>query len=98
MKDPELVIQYFPDSDTLRLGADVPPAEGETVAKWLMVEWSKDEQVTGVVLRNAAKVLRPYLFPDYENVPDTGEQEFTNKKTTLASPPTTDLSTNKSAD
>ena len=29
MKDPELVIQYFPDSDTLRLGAGVTPAEGE---------------------------------------------------------------------
>lgn len=64
MKDPELVIQYFPDSDTLRLGAGVPPAEGETIAKWLMVEWSHDDEVTGVVLRNAAKVLRPYLFPD----------------------------------
>lgn len=98
MKDPELVIQYFPDSDTLRLGADVPPAEGETVAKWLMVEWSKDDQVTGVVLRNAAKVLRPYLFPDNEDVQDTGEQEITNKKTTLADPSATDLSTKNSAD
>ena len=98
MKDPELVIRYFPDSDTLRLGADVPPAEGETVAKWLMVEWSKDDQVTGVVLRNAAKVLRPYLFPDNEDVPDAGEQESSNKKTTLANPPATDLSTKKSAD
>ena len=66
MKDPELVIQYFPDSDTLRLGAGATPAEGETIAKWLMVEWSRDEEVTGVVLRNAAKVLRPYLFPDIE--------------------------------
>ena len=70
MKDPELVIQYFPDSDTLRLSAGATPAEGETIAKWLMVEWSSDEEVTGVVLRNAAKVLRPYLFPDGEQ-PDT---------------------------
>ena len=70
MKDPELVIQYFPDSDTLRLGTGTTPAEGETIAKWLMVEWSRDEEVTGVVLRNAAKVLRPYLFPDGEK-PDT---------------------------
>lgn len=72
MKDPELVIQYFPDSDTLRLGAGVTPAEGETIAKWLMVEWSHDDKVTGVVLRNAAKVLRPYLFPD-------GEEADTNR-------------------
>ncbi len=64
MKDPELIVQYFPDSDTLRLSAGVSPAEGETIAKWLMVEWSHDEEITGVVLRNAAKVLRPYLFPD----------------------------------
>ena len=66
MKDPELVIQYFPDSDTLRLGAGVAPAEGETIAKWLMVEWSHENEVTGVVLRNASQVLRPYLFPDGE--------------------------------
>ena len=72
MKDPELVIQYFPDSDTLRLGAGATPAEGETIAKWLMVEWSHDEEVTGVVLRNAAKVLRPYLFPDDEKTDTNG--------------------------
>ena len=72
MKDPELVIQYFPDSDTLRLGTGTTPAEGETIAKWLMVEWSRDEEVTGVVLRNAAKVLRPYLFPDSSGQDDSG--------------------------
>ena len=66
MKDPELVVQYFPDSDTLRLGAGEVPAEGETIAKWLMVEWNHENEVTGVVLRNASKVLRPYLFPDQE--------------------------------
>lgn len=64
MKDHDLVIHYCPDSDTLRLSAVVAPAEGETIAKWLMVEWSHDEEITGVVLRNAAKVLRPYLYPD----------------------------------
>ena len=63
MKDSDLVIHYCPDSDTLRLSAGVAPAEGETIAKWLMVEWSHDEEITGVVLRNAAKILRPYLFP-----------------------------------
>ena len=75
MKDPELVIQYFPDSDTLRLSAGATPAEGETIAKWLMVEWSRDEEVTGVVLRNAAKVLRPYLFPDGEQPDTDGDAE-----------------------
>ena len=80
MKDPELVIQYFPDSDTLRLGAGVTPAEGETIAKWLMVEWSRDDVVTGVVLRNAAKVLRPYLFPDEEK--GSGEDPHEGKQST----------------
>ena len=75
MKDPELVIQYFPDSDTLRLSAGATPAEGETIAKWLMVEWSRDEEVTGVVLRNAAKVLRPYLFPDIEEQSNNGSRQ-----------------------
>lgn len=63
MKDPELIVQYFPDSDTLRFGTGEQPAEGETIAKWLMVEWNHENEVTGVVLRNAAQVLRPYLFP-----------------------------------
>ena len=81
MKDPELVIQYFPDSDTLRLGAGATPAEGETIAKWLMVEWSRDEEVTGVVLRNAAKVLRPYLFPDInEQGNNSGRQHDDGKQ------------------
>ena len=75
MKDSELVIQYFPDSDTLRLGAGVTAAEGETIAKWLMVEWSHDEEITGVVLRNAAKVLRPYLFPDIEEQNNSGGKQ-----------------------
>ena len=72
MKDPELVVEYFPDSDTLRLGAGVPPEEGETIAKWLMVEWNKNDEVTGVVLRNASKVLRPYLFPDEDDLGQKG--------------------------
>lgn len=79
MKDPELIVQYFPDSDTLRLGAGEPPAEGETIAQWLMVEWNSDEVVTGVVLRNAAKVLRPYLFPDDENSQGTSSDELEHK-------------------
>ena len=72
MKDPELVVEYFPDSDTLRLGVGVPAEEGETIAKWLMVEWSKSDEVTGVVLRNASKVLRPYLFPDEDDPSQKG--------------------------
>ena len=72
MKDPELVVEYFPDSDTLRLGVGVSPEEGETIAKWLMVEWSKNDEVTGVVLRNASKVLRPYLFPDEDDPSQKG--------------------------
>lgn len=86
MKDPELVIQYFPDSDTLRLGAGAPAAEGETIAKWLMVEWDSEDAVTGVVLRNAAKVLRPYLFPENETGARSEEQRENNRKgQTLAS-------------
>ena len=98
MRDFDLVIQYFPDSDTLRLSADVPPSEGETVAKWLMVERSKDDQVTGVVLRNADKVLRPYLFPDTEADSGAREDELTNKKTARANSSTTDHSTRELAD
>ena len=99
MKDAELFVQYFPDSDTLRLGAGVPPFEGETIAKWLMVEWSKDEEVTGVVLKNAAKVLRPYLFPEQETDHETADGETScqeSKRTSL--PSSSDNSTKESAD
>ena len=75
MKDPDLIIHYCPDSDTLRLSVGVAPAEGETIAQWLMVEWSHDEEITGVVLRNAAKVLRPYLFPAAPNPDNNGGQD-----------------------
>ena len=101
MKDPELIIQYFPDSDTLRLGAGVPPAEGETIAKWLMVEWRKDEEVTGVVLRNAAKVLRPYLFPEQGTDGETGYDEIgnhTDKRVPLPSDNSADDSAVESTD
>lgn len=75
MKDPDLVIEYFPDSDTLRLGAGVPAAEGETIAKWLMVEWGQDNEVTGVVLRNAAKVLSPHILRYIEGSSDGLEKK-----------------------
>ena len=95
MKDPELVIQYFPDSDTLRLGAGTTPAEGETIAKWLMVEWSRDEEVTGVVLRNAAKVLRPYLFPDSSGQDGSGVKSPDGTKD-LTVPSASDILSNDS--
>jgi uncharacterized protein YuzE len=98
MNDPELVIQYFPDSDTLRLGVGEPPAEGETIAKWLMVEWSKDEEVTGVVLRNAAKVLRPYLFPEQGTEIETRNDELGNKNNKDVTVSTPEDSTGKSTD
>ena len=85
MKDPDLVIHYYPDSDTLRLSVGVAPAEGETIAKWLMVEWSHDEEITGVVLRNAAKVLRPYLFPDAP-IPDNNDGQCPGDAKNITAP------------
>ena len=91
MKDPELIVQYFPDSDTLRLGAGESPAEGETIAKWLMVEWSHDNEVTGVVLRNAAKVLRPYLFPETDSGNSCDKQDIGREKELVAPAPDGEL-------
>ena len=85
MKDPDLVIHYCPDSDTLRLSTGAAPAEGETIAKRLMVEWSHDEEITGVVLRNAAKVLRPYLFPDAP-IPDNNGGQYPGDAENITAP------------
>ena len=86
MKDPELIVQYFPDSDTLRFGTGELPAEGETVAKWLLVEWNHENEVTGVVLRNAAKVLRPYLFPDCDDGSQGGGLKQDDLKKSVSTP------------
>ena len=86
MKDPELIVQYLPDSDTLRFGTGELPAEGETIAKWLMAEWNHENEVTGVVLRNAAKVLRPYLFPDCDDVCQSDGLKQDDLKKSVSSP------------
>ena len=62
--EPELLIEYFEDTDTLVLGGGIHSIFGETVAKNLVAMSDNDGWVTSVVLEHAAELLRPYLFPE----------------------------------
>ncbi len=62
--EPELLIRYFEDTDTLVLTGGTFGANGETVARNLVAMTDNDGWVTSVVLEHAAELLRPILFPD----------------------------------
>ena len=62
--DPQLLIGYDPESDTLSLWNGTPANYGETVAQNLTAETTAQGIVTGITLENAAKLLLPYLTPD----------------------------------
>lgn len=67
--DPKLHIYYDPASDTLTLGNGLPAGYGETVAEYLTAELNgptvaEGGEVVGMTLEHAARLLRPYLFPE----------------------------------
>ena len=64
VKDPQLLIRYYDDTDTLVLWNGTPANEGRIVAEHLTSESNAEGEVTGIVLEHAAELLRPYLFPD----------------------------------
>lgn len=63
-KDAKLLIRYYDDTDTLVLWNGVPAKEGRIVAENLTSESDANGDVSGIVLEHAARLLRPYLFPD----------------------------------
>lgn len=60
----ELDIYYDPVSDTLSLWNGSPAGYGEMVAKHLTADSNANGEIVGMTLENAAKLLRPYLFPE----------------------------------
>lgn len=64
---PDLDIYYDVDSDTLSLWNGSAAGYGEMVARHLTVESNADGDVVGITLEHAAKLLRPYLFPESGN-------------------------------
>ncbi len=62
--DPELRIRYYQATDTLALTTGCPGPYGENVASDLVAKSNAEGEVTGMVLEHAAKLLRPYLFPE----------------------------------
>ena len=60
--EPELLIRYYKDTDTLVLSGGMVVANGATVAKDLVVMSDNDGWVTSIVLEHAAELLQPYLL------------------------------------
>ena len=67
--DPKLHICYDRESDTLTLHNGLPAGYGATVAEYLTAELNgasiaEEGEVVGMTLEHAARLLRPYLFPE----------------------------------
>ena len=60
----ELCIDYDPETDILTLWTGTPASNGSDIAKDLMVFFDDDEVPQIVTLEGAARLLRPYLFPE----------------------------------
>ena len=60
----ELQIRYDPALDILTLSDGTPASNGWDVAQDLMVFVDNDDQPHIITLEGAAKLLRPYLFPE----------------------------------
>ena len=67
MNPRDMEVTYEPETDTLRLQTGDPPYSGfteKTVAPGLCVNFHPDGRAMGVVIEQAAKLLRPYLSPE----------------------------------
>ena len=58
---PELLAEYYPDTDTLVLETGVQRAEGEEIAKGLVVFYDKENNVVGFTLECSEILLRPFV-------------------------------------
>ena len=61
LEDVPLLIDYWPDSDTLRLWNGREPARTQVVADTLIAELDVEGEAVGFTLERAAVQLRPFL-------------------------------------
>lgn len=61
LEDVPLLIDYWPDSDTLRLWNGREPARTQVVADTLIAELDGEGAAVGFTLERAARQLRPFL-------------------------------------
>lgn len=61
--DPEPVVQYFPETQSLWIDSGKSLGEGETIAKGVVVFYGKDDGTTaeGVRIELAEQVLQPFV-------------------------------------
>ena len=58
---PDLLTFYYPDTDTLVLETGVKRAEGEEIAKGVVVFYDRDNNVVGVTVECAELLLKPFV-------------------------------------
>ncbi len=61
LEDVPLLIDYWPDTDTLRLWNGHKAARAQPVAETLVAEFDAENEISGFVLGHAAAQLRPFL-------------------------------------
>jgi len=63
ISEPEPVVQYFPETQSLWIDSGKSLGEGETIAKGVVVFYGKDDDMTaeGVRIELAEHVLKPFV-------------------------------------
>lgn len=58
---PELIAEYYPDTDTLVLETGAKRTEGEEIARGVVVFFDQDGKVVGVTVECAEILLKPFV-------------------------------------
>ena len=58
---PELLTEYYPDTQTLVLETGARRAEGEEIAKGVVVFYDHDNNVVGITVECAELLLKPFV-------------------------------------
>jgi uncharacterized protein YuzE len=58
---PELLTEYYPDTQTLVLETGARRAEGEEIAKGVVVFYDHDNNVVGITVESAEFLLKPLV-------------------------------------
>ena len=58
---PDILVEYYPDTETLVVETGGQRAEGEDIARGLTVFYDHDNKVAGFTLESAELLLKPFV-------------------------------------
>ena len=58
---PDILVEYYPDTETLVVETGGQRAEGEDIARGLTVFYDHDNKVVGFTLESAEFLLKPFV-------------------------------------